>query len=819
MRVSYEWLKEMVDVPADPQELVAEFVRTGTEVEAVDRMGAEFDHVVTGQVVSKEPHPDSDHMWLCKVSVGEKNTDADGNPEPLQIVCGAQNFEQGDKIVVAMIGAELPGGFKIKKSKLRGVESYGMNCSARELGLSGDHSGIMILPEDAPVGMDFTDYQGLADTVIDCEMTPNRPDCLSMTGVAVEVSAMLDEDTHFELPQIQHEEGTPASELVDVTIDDPALCPRYTARVVRGVKIGPSPDWLARRVIAAGSRVINNVVDVTNYVMYLTGQPLHAFDLGKLTEVDGKRHIVVRAARDGEILTTLDGQERKLTTENTVISDGYDRAVALAGVMGGLNSEIDENTVDVLLESAAFNSGNISRTSRLLDLMSEASIRFERVVDPNGCANVSDIAAALFESCCGATVCPGLVDAYPAPVAAPQISFRPARARLIGGAPIEDDFMAVRLERLGCTVERTSDEAWDVTAPTNRPDLTREIDLIEEVVRLYGEGDIEPTLPAARNHAGGLNPEQQRLRQIGRVMRACGLSETSTYCFADPRDLERLGMADEGKGVPVKIIRPLVADQSEMRRDLIPGLLRAVAYNKDHGVANVHLYEIGRVLFGRENKSLPKEPTFVAGVLSGAWDDDSWNQKFLKHDFFDAKGIVEELLAQLRITKVRFKPADAESYGWLQPGMGAEVIAQNRSIGWVGSIHPTSLEHFGVNDAVMAFEISVDALQALAQKQLPYQDVPTLPGIDVDLAIVVDESVTYEMLVQRIASAGGKLLKDVRLFDVYRDPVRVGVGKKSMAFSLTYRADDRTLKSEEVEKAHAKLVAKVTRSTGGEVRS
>ena len=266
-------------------------------------------------------------------------------------------------------------------------------------------------------------------------MTPNRPDCLSMTGVAVEVSAMLDEDTHIELPAIQKEEGPDASELVDVTIDDANLCPRYTARVVRGVKIGPSPDWLAKRVMAAGARTINNVVDVTNYVMFLTGQPLHAFDLGKLTEVDGKRHIVVRAAREGEVLTTLDGQERKLTTENTVISDGDDRAVALAGVMGGLNSEIDETTVDVLLESAAFNSGNISRTSRVLDLMSEASIRYERVVDANGCAAVSDIAAALFESCCGATVCPGMVDAYPAPVAAPQMAFRPARARLIGGAP------------------------------------------------------------------------------------------------------------------------------------------------------------------------------------------------------------------------------------------------------------------------------------------------------------------------------------------------------------------------------------------------
>ena len=809
----------MVDLPADPQELVAEFVRTGTEVEGVERMGADLDHVVTGQVIAKEPHPDSDHMWLCKVSVGNKNVDAEGNPEPLQIVCGAQNFEQGDKIVVAMIGAVLPGGFAIKKSKLRGVDSYGMNCSARELGLSDDHSGIMILPEDAPVGVDFSEYRGMSDTVLDCEMTPNRPDCLSMTGVAVEVSAMLDEDTHFDLPQIKEETGTPTADLVDVRIDDPVLCPRYTARVVRGVKIGPSPDWLAKRVMAAGARAINNVVDVTNYVMFLTGQPLHAFDLGKLTEVDGKRHIVVRAARDGEILTTLDGQERKLTSENTVISDGDDRAVALAGVMGGLNSEIDGDTVDVLLESAAFNSGNISRTSRVLDLMSEASIRFERVVDADGCARVSDIAAALFESCCGATVCPGMVDAYPAPVAAPQISFRPARARLIAGAPIEEDFMARRLERLGCTVVRSDEAAWDVTAPTNRPDLTREIDLIEEVVRLYGEGDIEPTLPAARNHAGGLTPDQQRVRTIGATMRACGLSETSTYCFADPRDLERLGMSDEGKGVPVKIIRPLVADQSEMRRDLIPGLLRAVAYNKDHGVANVHLYEIGRVLFGRENKSLPKEPTFVAGVLSGSWDDDAWNAKYPKLDFFDAKGVVEQLLATLRITKVKYKPADPERYGWLQPGRAAEVIAQNVVLGWVGNIHPSSLERFGLDDAVVAFELSVDALLKLATKQLPYQDVPTLPGVDVDLAIVVDESVTYEMLVQRITSAGGKLLKDVRLFDVYRDPARVGEGKKSMAFSLTYRADDRTLTSEEVEKAHAKLVAKVIKSTGGEVRS
>ncbi len=819
MRISYEWLKSMVDVPEDPSDLVAEFVRTGTEVEAVEKVGADLTNVVTAQVVSKKPHPDSDHMWLCQVSVGDRNADADGNPVPLQIVCGAQNFEEGDHIVTAMIGAVLPGDFKIKKSKLRGVESCGMNCSARELGLGDDHDGIIILPKDAPVGMDYTDYLGMSDTVIDCEITPNRPDCLSMTGMAVEVAAMYDEDTHIELPSVKREQGPDAHDLVDVTIDDPELCQRYTARVVRNVKIGPSPEWLARRVVAAGSRPINNVVDVTNYVMFLTGQPLHAFDLGKLTERDGRRHIVVRAAADGEKLETLDGVERTLTPDMAVITDDGKTPVALAGVMGGMNSEIDENTVDVLLESATFSSGHVSRTSRNLDLMSEASIRYERQVDGANCANVAEIAAALFEECCGAEVCPGIVDAYPLVVPAPVIDFRPARARMLCGAQIPDEFMVARLSRLGCSIERVDDEHLTVTAPTNRPDLTREVDLIEEVCRLWGEGDIEPTLPAARNHAGGLTVEQKRIRLIGQTLRACGLSETSTYCFADPNDLVSLGITEEGRGIPVKIINPLVADQSEMRRSMLPGLVRSVAYNLDHGVPNVALYEIGRVFFGHESKSQPDEPTYVCGVLAGKRADDAWNSKFPDYDFFDAKGAVEQLLSALRLTKVRFKVADAQRYPWLQPGRAAEVLSQGEVLGWVGNIHPASLQKVGVDVPVVAFELSVEALLRLAVRELPYVDVPTLPGVTHDLAIVVDESVTYEQLVQRIGSAGGKLLADVRLFDVYRDPVRVGKGKKSMAFSLTYRAADRTLTSEEVEKAHEKLVNKVLRATGGEVRS
>ena len=818
MRISYEWLKTMVDVPENPSELVDEFVRTGTEVEAVERVGANLDHVVTAKVISKQPHPDSDHMYVCQVDVGEKNLGADGKPEPLQIVCGAQNFNEGDHIVTAMIGAVLPGDFKIKKSKLRGVASMGMNCSERELGLGNDHDGIIILPEDAPVGMDFTDYRGMSDTVIDCEITPNRPDCLSMCGMAVEVSAMLDEDTHIELPHVQAECGPDAHDLVDVAIDDAELCQRYTARVVRNVKIGPSPEWLARRVIAAGSRPINNVVDVTNYVMYLTGQPLHAFDLGKLAERDGKRHIVVRAAHEGEKLETLDGVERTLTPDMAVITDDGQTAVALAGVMGGMNSEIDENTTDVLLESATFSSGHVSRTSRNLDLMSEASIRYERQVDGANCANVAEIAAALFEQCCGAEVCPGTVDVYPVVVPAPVIDFRPDRARMLCGADVPDEFMTTRLTRLGCKVEPAGEGHLTVTAPTNRPDLTREVDLIEEVCRLWGEGDITPTLPAAKNHAGGLTVEQRRVRLIGQTLRACGLSETSTYCFADPNDLVKLGITDEGRGIPVKIINPLVADQSQMRQSMLPGLVRSVAYNLDHGVPNVALYEIGRVFYGHENTSQPDEPSFVAGVMAGKRADDAWNQKFGEYDFFDAKGAVESLLDALRLTKVRFKVAEPEQYPWLQPGRAAEVLSQGEVIGWVGNIHPANLRKVGVDVPVVAFELSVEHLLRLAKKELPYVDVPTLPGVTHDLAIVVDEAVTYEQLVQRITSAGGKLLADVRLFDVYRDRVRVGEGKKSMAFSLTYRAADRTLTSEEVEKAHEKLVNKVLRATGGEVR-
>ena len=817
MRVSYDWLKTMIDVPESPKELSDEYIRTGTEVEAIDVVGESFDHVVTAQVLEKTPHPDSDHMYVCKVSVGDKNVDAEGNPEPLQIVCGAQNFEAGDHIVTAMIGAELPGGIKIKKSKLRGVASFGMNCSARELGIGGDHAGIMILPEDAPVGMPFGEYYGSSDTVLDCEITPNRPDCLSMIGMARETGAIFDRDYHVELPAIKSETGRATADEISVEIADEGLCDRYVARIVRNVKVGPSPDWMVKRLNSLGIRPHNNIVDITNYVMMLTGQPLHAFDLSTFAEHNGRRSVVVRAAKQDETFQTLDGEKRVLDAGMGLITDG-ERPVALAGVMGGMDSEITDASVDVLVESACFNAGRTSHTSRDLSLISDASIRFERQVDETGCVDVANVTCALIEELAGGEVAPGYVDVYPAPKTIDSITLRYQRVLDICGAPIERDFVVRSLTRLGCTVEEAGED-YLVTPPSFRPDLPREIDLIEEVLRLWGMGRVEATIPAAKNHIGGLTREQQLTRKVGQILRACGLNETTTFGFAAPGDLEKIRMSADGRGVPVVLMNPLVAEQTEMRRSLLPGLLQSVAYNEAHGTTNVHLYEIGTLFHGRENASLPRETQSVAGVLTGSWTDQTWNNTVDKLRFFAGKGIVEELLEQLRVPKVRFRVAEGEGYDFLQPGRAAEVLSGGTVLGWVGEIHPEAREAMDIDQIVVAFELDLDKLIKGAHNQENYHEFSPFPAVQHDLAIVVPDEVTCEDLLQRITSAGGKLLESVRLFDVYRDPIRVGVGKKSMAFSLTYRSDDHTLTSDEVERAHGKIVTKLCKATGGEVRS
>jgi phenylalanyl-tRNA synthetase beta chain len=472
MRVSLKWLRELVDVKLDVPALVDVLDMTGTKVEAVHALGSAVEGVVVGRILTKERHPDAETLWVTTVDVGSE--------EALQIVCGAQNFEAGDVVPVARVGATLPNGVTIKRAKLRGVASEGMNCSAAELGLGVDQSGILVLPEDAPVGMPFFEYRGTADTVLELEVTPNRPDCLSMAGVAREVGAVTGASARVPA-SVPAETGEPASASVSITIEDPALCPRYTARLIRGVRIAPSPEWLAERVAAAGARPISNVVDVTNYVMFELGQPLHAFDASTIAVKDGRAAITVRVARPGERLVTLDGQDRELTVDTLVIADPSG-PVALAGVMGGAETEVTDATVDILLESACFAPASVGRTSRRLALISEASQRFERGVDPNGCVAAVDRAAQLLAEVSGGTVAPGVVDTYPNFVVPQVVPLRLSRTNALLGTGLSEDAVTGILARLGLTVERSGQaDVLAVTVPTFRPDLTREADLIDEV--------------------------------------------------------------------------------------------------------------------------------------------------------------------------------------------------------------------------------------------------------------------------------------------------------------------------------------------------
>lgn len=805
MRVSMTWLKELVDVDVTARELAERLDMTGTAVEAIHETGESLEGVVVGHILTREKHPEADKLWVTTVDVG------DGTPRT--IVCGAQNFDAGDKVPVALVGAVLPGGFEIKKAKLRGVVSEGMNCSARELGLGEDHEGLMILPADAPVGRPFAEWYGSGDTVLELEVTPNRPDCLSMAGVAREVGAVLGVEASMPAG-VPTEAGRPATEECAVEIEDADLCPRYAARVIRGVKIGPSPAWLAEKVSAAGARPINNVVDVTNYVLFELGQPLHAFDLHTLAKnEDGRVAISVRTARTGERLRTLDGVDRELREDTLLICDPSG-PVALAGVMGGEATEVSEATVDVLLESACFEPASISRTSRSLGLVSEASMRFERTVDRAGCISALDRAAALIAEVAGGQVAPGAVDVYPRPLPPHTVDLRIPRLEAVVGVDFGADEPARILTALGCVVEPRP-EHLAVTVPTYRPDLEREVDLIEEVLRVWGMERVRSTLPGGRGRVGLLTREQTLRERVGEVLRACGLNETMTYAFGDPRDPEKTSMPLAVDELLVELLNPMSTEQAVLRRSLLPGLLASVTYNQRRGVSDVHLYEIGGVYWTAAGRKQPKERTVVGGVLAGAWHRQAWNAPSVPLDFFDGKGIIENLVRELAIDKFRVRPSEASH---LQPGRAADVLLGGEVVGWLGEVHPLVLERYEATAPVVAFEIDLARLVRASRDARPFSEPPRFPAVELDLALVVDEAVSVERIEQSIRSAGGKLLAEVHLFDVYRGK-GVDVGMKSVAFALEYRLPERTLTAEEVESAHARLVRKVTASVGGTLRS
>lgn len=829
MLASLKWINEYTTIdyssPQAVQSLCDKLDLTGTGVEGVQYLGSQFDHIVTGQVIEKVAHPDSDHMWVCKVDVGKNNLDENGNEKPLQIVCGAQNFEEGDKIVVSMVGAVLPGDIKIKKSKLRGVVSEGMNCSERELGLGNDHDGIMILDKDAPIGINFADYMKKNDVILDLEITPNRPDCMSIRGLSREISAIYNNEfidpLDKELQNITFKKTSCfVEDEVEVEIDDPELCPRYACAIIKDVEVKESPTWLIERLAAMGQRSVNNIVDITNYIMFLYGQPMHAFDLDWLKKGNDKAKIIVRAAKDGEVLTTLDGTKRELSQDMTLITTQAAGPVGLAGVMGGMDSEITQNTKNVVIEIATFNPGHTSRTSRNLKLFSEASMRYERQVDDHEIEKRAIVAANLIQKVAGGEILSdsngdfGLIDIWPKKSNVNTLNFRIKRFQDFVGEAIPKDFISQTLYSLGCEIYDEDDELV-VKVPTFRPDLTREIDLYEEVLRIYGEDRIPDTLPRSQKRVGKLTTFDKTRRDVVSSLRACGMNETISYSFVSEDDNKIFSITNSENTIDLKIKNPINAQYCVMRRSILPCLIRSVSLNKNHNTNDIKLFEIGTVFESHSGKKLPKEKTMVAGVFNGS-SKKIWDGQTHEYDFYDAKGVVENVLSSLCIPKIRFKATNDIPY--LFPGRTASVFSGGTQLGIVGELHPNVCEEYDINDTVVCFELDFVRLINCSQTHYDYKEISEFPSIEIDQNFVCDENVTCEKMMQVIASAGGKMLNEISLVDIYRNPVTVGIGKKSMSFKLVYSSIEKTLTAEEVEKVHAKLVKKVSGATGATLR-
>lgn len=823
MRVSLQWLAEYVDLVVDAGELAELLTASGTSVEAVERTGGEWMGCVVGKILEVLPHPSADRLALCKVDVGERVRD---------IVCGAPNVRKGMKSPVALPGARLPDGTVIRETDIRGVVSQGMLLSEKELGLSDDASGIMELEEEARVGAELTSALGLDDTILVLEITPNRPDCLSMLGVAREVAALTGQKVRrprFTLV----EEGEPAEKEVQVEILEGGKCSRYVARLLDGLRIGPSPWWMRKRLRAAGVRPINNVVDVTNYVMLELGQPLHAFDYDLLS----RGHIIVRCKKEGERLTTLDGVERDLQPDDLLICDPSG-PVALAGVMGGEHTEVGPRTVKVLLESAHFHPPGIMRTVRHHELSSEASYRFERGVDPGGCLYAADRAAFLIRELAGGRVRPGAVDvvARPEVLEPRRLELRLKRAGKLIGVPLSVSEALRILNSLEITAgipslgdsgtggvsqaaesrpHVSAEERIAVEVPTFRPDLEREIDLVEELARIYGYDRIPATLPRTAHNVGFLTREQRARRVIARTMVGAGLHEAITLAFipswwVDLLDPRREYLPKE----PVRLRNPLSEEASVMRPSLLPGLLEAVRFNFNRRVLDVHLFEMGRVFLPRPGEKLPLEPVRLGCVLAGRWVPKPWDGEPQDADFFTLKGILEVLMRVLHVEGWSLRRAE---FPFLHPARCGEVRLGEETAGYLGTLHPRLTEALDIPGNVEVMELDTAALAWAARPVPPYREIPRFPAVQMDLAVVVKEEVDAEEVERVICLAGGELLREVRLFDLYRGE-QVGPDEKSLAYSLVFYDLERTLREEEARASVENILEALREKLGARLR-
>ena len=801
MKVSLNWLKDYVEIRMGLKELTELLTMGGLEVEQVVQMGEGFEKVVVAEINSIRKHPNADRLtWV------EAKTDH----EKCSIVCGATNIREGQKVPLALIGARLPNGMEIKKSKIRGVPSEGMLCSEIELGLGEDASGIMILPKDLSLGANLGKALGLMDTIIDISITPNRPDCLCVIGVAREIAALTHQKVRYPFPSLSGK-GEEIHQKTSVTILDPDLCPRYVARMIEGVKIGPSPHWMRNRLEKVGIRSINNVVDMTNFVMMEWGQPLHAFAFELLEE----GRIVVRRAQVGEEFVTLDGVKRTLDGEMLMICDGV-KPVAIAGVMGGLNSEIKEDTKTVLLESAYFDPMSNRRTSKQVGLETEAAYRFGRGVDYGGCLSVANRAAQLIQELAGGRVVEGAVDAYPKPLKPRPIRLRLQRVHQVLGTEITAKQVKTCLEDLELDVQGGDGDFLVVTPPSFRGDLEREIDLIEEVARLDGYERIPITLPKGPPSPEVKNRELLLEREAIGILLHHGYHEVITYSFSSPASGDLIGlMPDDMRRRYVKILNPLAEDFSVLRTTLISGLMETARYNLSRKNSNLKLFELKKVFIPQEGERLPREIKYLAGLAIGFDQDPHWAFSPRQVDFFDVKGCVEDLLEALQIKGIKFSRAGDIPY--LHPGKASKVFLGEEVLGALGEVHPQVLSHYEIHGKAYLFEIDFEQVVRWAREERRFQPLAKFPAVYRDLSMVVDDALEAEKLVETIWTFQQPFIDEVNLFDIYRG-APIPEGKKGVSCRIRYQAHDRTLTDEEVNQYHEKVIARLREAFRVELR-
>lgn len=797
MKISYNWLKEYVDIDISPNVLADTLTMAGLEVESIEEIGKDIKGVVVAGILSREKHPNADRLSFCKVKTNQGVYD---------IVCGANNMQAGDFVALALPGAVLPKGVKIEKAKIRGVVSEGMLCSEVELGLKDTSDGIMILPEGFTLGENIATALGLEDFVLNINVTPNRGDCLSIIGIAREAAAVFKKQMHAKSCKMQ--EGDRAvNDFIDVEIYKPELCHRYTARVITDVAVKESPEWLKKRLTALGIRPINNIVDITNYVMLGYGQPLHAFDYNKIA---GKK-IIVRGAKKGEEIITLDGVKRILDEGVLVIAD-INVPVAVAGIIGGEETGVTCSTNAVLLESAYFEPLNIRRTSRVIGVKTESSYRFERGVDIQGVAKALDAAAELISDIAKGKIAKGFADIYPKPHMPYKITLRYSKVNRVLGISLTNEEIEEYLLRLGFSVSNKTEDTVVAAVPSFRVDVSREIDLIEEIARLYGYKNIPTTIPVSRLSIAVESNNVVVINTVKEFFVNCGFSEVINYSFISPF-LASILSADSKVQDALKILNPLSDEWSVMRKSLVPGLLSNIKYNLNHGNNNLRFFEIGCGYISE--RGVYTERNLAAGIISGYRLSEQsiiWDKEDV--DFFDIKGVIESLFSIMNIKDVRFTAVN--NILFLHPGRSCAVSINGADVGIIGEIHPDILDKLDLKQSAYIFEFFLDSLISAGSPSV-FTDIPHYPSVVRDIALIVDKDILFVELVDAVKSLDIKLIEDVGVFDVYYGK-GIPSDKKSIALRMTYRSSIKTLTDEDANKAHNNIVNELIGKFNAEVR-